>query len=95
MAGTSRRALQQAGITASEVHWFVPHQVNARMFDAVSGNLSIDPARSIETFGNSSAAIIRLSLSVATAGKRFTAGETLLLTAASSGLTGGAVVYRI
>jgi len=95
MTKTSRRALEQAGITASEVNRFVPHQANARMFDAVGGNLGIDPARTvrtIESFGNSSAATIPLSLSIANRQRPFAAGETLLLTAAGAGLTGGAIV---
>jgi 3-oxoacyl-[acyl-carrier-protein] synthase-3 len=97
MTESSKRALKQAGISAADVDRFVPHQANARMFDAVCGNLGIDPAktvRTIETFGNSSAATIPLSLSIANAGRRFVEGETLLLTAAGAGLTGGAVIYR-
>ena len=98
MTGASARALDQAGIASGDIDRFIPHQANARMFDAVSGNLDIDPARvvrTIETFGNSSAATIPLSLSVANGAKRFAKGETLLLTAAGAGLTGGAVVFRM
>jgi 3-oxoacyl-[acyl-carrier-protein] synthase-3 len=97
MTQTSERVLQQAGIKAANIDRFVPHQANARMFDAVCGNLGIDrqkTLRTVETFGNSSAATIPLSLSVASAERRFVEGETLLLTAAGAGLTGGAVVYR-
>ncbi|MDK1390102.1 beta-ketoacyl-ACP synthase III [Sinorhizobium sp. 8-89] len=95
MTKTSQRALEQAGIGASEIDRFVPHQANARMFDAVSDRLGIDPARvvrTIETYGNSSAATIPLSLSIANSQRRFAPGEKLLLTAAGAGLTGGAVV---
>lgn len=95
MTDCSRRALAKAGVTACEVDRFIPHQANARIFDAVCGNLGIDPAktsRTIETFGNSSAATIPLSLSVANAQRRFVEGETLLLSAAGAGMIGGAVV---
>jgi 3-oxoacyl-[acyl-carrier-protein] synthase III len=67
----------------------------ARLFDAVCGNLEIDPARTVRTtevFGNSSAATIPLSLSIANGQRPFAVGERLLLTAAGAGLTGGAVV---
>lgn len=97
MTQTSQRVLQQAGMTAANIDRFVPHQANARMFDAVCSNLSIDrqkTLRTVETFGNSSAATIPLSLSVANAERRITKGETLLLTAAGAGLAGGAVLYR-
>ncbi|NKL65508.1 beta-ketoacyl-ACP synthase III [Rhizobium leguminosarum] len=98
MTETSKRALEQAGIAASDVDQFVPHQANARIFDAVSGNLGIAPEktiRTIERFGNSSAATIPLSLSIANAERRFAEGEALLLTAAGAGLMGGAAVCRM
>lgn len=98
MTETSKRVLNEAGMTAADIDRFVPHQANARMFDAVCGNLGINrqkTVRTIESFGNSSAATIPLSLSVANAERPFTEGETLLLTAAGAGMSGGAVVYRV
>jgi 3-oxoacyl-[acyl-carrier-protein] synthase-3 len=95
MTETSERALKQSGISAADVDRFVPHQANARMFDAVSSNLGIAPektVRTIETFGNSSAATIPLSLSFANRNRAFAEGETLLMTAAGACLTGGAVI---
>jgi 3-oxoacyl-[acyl-carrier-protein] synthase-3 len=97
MTRTSQRVLQQAELSATNIDRFVPHQANARMFDAVCDNLDIDRqkiVRTVENFGNSSAATIPLSLSVANAERRIAKGETLLLTAAGAGLTGGAIVYR-
>ena len=97
MTRTSQRVMQQAELSAANIDRFVPHQANARMFDAVCGNLGIDrqkTVRTVERFGNSSAATIPLSLSVANAERRIAKGETLLLTAAGAGLTGGAIVYR-
>ncbi len=97
MTETSQRVLLEAGMTATDIDRFVPHQANARMFDAVCGNLGIDrqkTVRTIESFGNSSAATIPLSLSVTNAERPLAEGEILLLTAAGAGMTGGAVVYR-
>lgn len=98
MTETSQRALTDAGIATGEIDHFIPHQANARMFDAVCVNLAIDPARTvrtIEAYGNSSAATIPLSLSIANCKKRFGGGETLLMTAAGAGFSGGAAVVRI
>ena len=95
MTETSKRVLERTGIPAADIDRFVPHQANARLFDAVCGNLGIAPdrtIRTIETFGNSSAATIPLSLSLANSARRFLEGETLLLTAAGAGLTGGAAI---
>ncbi|AGS25206.1 beta-ketoacyl-ACP synthase III [Rhizobium etli] len=97
MTKTSRKALEQAEIGGSDVDRFIPHQANERIFDAVCGNLGIDPARTVRTigsFGNSSAATIPLSLSVTKKERPFAEGETLLLTAAGAGLTGGAAIVR-
>ncbi|CUX40827.1 Acetoacetyl CoA synthase NphT7 [compost metagenome] len=98
MTETSKRVLHEAGMTAADIDRFVPHQANARMFDAVCGNLGINrqkTVRTIESFGNSSAATIPLSLSITNAERSFLQGETLLLTAAGAGMSGGAVVYRV
>lgn len=95
MTGCCKKVLQNANYASDDIDHFVPHQANARMFDAVAGNLGIareKTVRSIEMFGNSSAATIPLALSVANETQRFKDGETLLLTAAGAGLTGGAAV---
>ncbi len=98
MTDTSRRALERARVAVRDIDRFVPHQANARLSDAVCHSLGIERARTvttIETYGNSSAATIPLSLSVANGKKRFVDGEELLLTAAGAGLTGGAALFRI
>lgn len=98
MTACSKRALADAGLGAVDVSRFVPHQANVRIFDAVCGNLGIDRSRTVRTIedhGNSSAATIPLSLSVAHGVKPFTAGEQILLTAAGAGLIGGAVLVGI
>lgn len=94
----SGRALEDAGISARDVDRFVPHQANARIFDAVCDNLGIDPEKTVRTitdYGNSSAATIPLSLSLANENRAFVSGEKVLLTAAGAGLTGGACVFGL
>lgn len=98
MTRCAERALTDARIDPVDVSRFVPHQANARIFDLVSDNLGIDAARTVRTiaaYGNSSAATIPLSLSLAHRDRRFMPGERLLLTAAGAGLTGGAVVWGV
>jgi 3-oxoacyl-[acyl-carrier-protein] synthase-3 len=95
MATCAVSAMDAAGCSASDISRFVPHQANARIFDAACDRLGIEPARTVRTiadYGNSSAATIPLSLSLARQARPFVAGEKLLLTAAGAGLTGGAVV---
>ncbi|HWT99797.1 MAG TPA: beta-ketoacyl-ACP synthase III [Terriglobales bacterium] len=98
MTQCAQAAMTQAGLTSADIARFIPHQANARIFDAVGEKLGIEPGRtlrSIEEFGNSSAATIPLTLSLANQDRPFMPGERLLLTAAGAGLTGGAVVFGV
>lgn len=98
MTKCSMQAIKHAGLKAGDIDHFVPHQANTRIFDAVCENVGIDKTktvRSIEEYGNSSAATIPLSLSLANRNSSFGSGERLLLTAAGAGLTGGSVVLVI
>ncbi|GGC83254.1 3-oxoacyl-ACP synthase [Chelatococcus reniformis] len=98
MTRCADRALALAGLPAGEIDRFVPHQANIRIFEAVSANLGLAPERTVSTiaeFGNSSAATIPLSLSMAHRERAFRPGERLLLAAAGAGLTAGAVVLGV
>lgn len=98
MSESARRALARAGRDAQDVDHFVPHQANARLMSAVAHNLGIPEGKmlsSVSQFGNSSAATIPLTLSLAHQKRPFCPGETLLLSAAGAGLTGGACVLRL
>lgn len=95
MSRCSAEALGAAGLETSDISRFVPHQANARIFNAVGKSLGIADDRIVKTiadYGNSSAATIPLSLSLAHLKAPFQRGEKLLLSAAGAGLTGGALV---
>jgi len=98
MTGCSIRAMEQAGLTPANIDRFVPHQANVRLFEAVCENIGLasrKTVRTIEEFGNSSAATIPLSLSLANIDRPFVSGERLLLTAAGAGLAGGSIILGI
>ncbi|KAA3448034.1 3-oxoacyl-ACP synthase [Mesorhizobium sp. SARCC-RB16n] len=98
MSRCSRVALVAAGLSAPDVHRFVPHQANARIFDAVGKALGIEDERFVKTIadhGNSSAATIPLSLSIAHRAKPIQPGEKVLVAAAGAGLAGGALVVGV
>ena len=97
MTATARTALSKAGMTQKDINRFIPHQANARMMDKVAHKLSIQPGKMLSTvkeFANSSAATIPFTLSMAAIDRPLVQGETLLMTAAGAGMTGGAVVFR-
>jgi 3-oxoacyl-[acyl-carrier-protein] synthase III len=98
MTGAAKTALAKAGILAGSVDRFIPHQANARMMKTVAHQIGIEESRvasTIAEFANSSAATIPLTLSMAAQARPLIPGETVLMTAAGAGLTGGAVVFRV
>ena len=98
MTAAAGAALSKAGLSAGGVDRFIPHQANARMMKTVAHQIGIDDSRvasTIAEFGNSSAATIPLTLSMSAEARPLKRGETILMTAAGAGLTGGAVVFRV
>jgi 3-oxoacyl-[acyl-carrier-protein] synthase III len=87
----------QAGITAEDLDWFVPHQANKRIIDGSAHKLGIDPAKVVTTVdrhGNTSAASIPLALADAVADRRIKRGDLVLLEAMGGGFTWGAALVR-
>jgi 3-oxoacyl-[acyl-carrier-protein] synthase-3 len=87
----------QAGITADDLDWFVPHQANKRIIDASAKKLGITEQKvvvTVDLHGNTSAASVPLALSVAVADGRIKKGDLVLLEAMGGGFTWGAVLVR-
>ncbi|TGQ08770.1 MULTISPECIES: beta-ketoacyl-ACP synthase III [unclassified Mesorhizobium] len=87
----------EAGITAQELDWFVPHQANKRIIDASARKLGIAEEKvvvTVDLHGNTSAASVPLALSVAVADGRIKKGDLVLLEAMGGGFTWGAVLLR-
>jgi 3-oxoacyl-[acyl-carrier-protein] synthase-3 len=66
MAKVAKKALDESGVSASELAAFVPHQANMRIIDEFAKQLKLPEsvliARDIETTGNTSAASIPLAM---------------------------------
>jgi len=91
------RTLARAGCTADDVTWFVPHQANARIVDAVLPRIGIPPERTVsnvDRFGNTSAASIPLALAEEADGGRLGAGDLVLACGFGAGLTVGTALWR-
>ncbi|MFU0503717.1 beta-ketoacyl-ACP synthase III [Pseudaminobacter sp. NGMCC 1.201702] len=87
----------QAGISADDIDWFVPHQANKRIIDASAKKLGIAEEKvvvTVDLHGNTSAASVPLALSVAVADGRIKKGDLVLLEAMGGGFTWGAVILR-
>ncbi|MEM9221299.1 MAG: beta-ketoacyl-ACP synthase III [Pseudomonadota bacterium] len=89
--------MEKAGISASDVDWFVPHQANKRIIDASAKKLGIGPEKVVLTVaehGNTSAASIPLALDVAASDGRIKPGDLVLLEALGGGFTWAAALIR-
>ncbi len=98
MTVTAGQALAQASLSAEKIDHFIPHQANRRISLAVCGNLGIGQEKlvsTIEDYGNSSAATIPLSLSLAYNKKPFTEGKAILFSAAGAGMTAASLVFIV
>ncbi len=97
MGDSSTLTLERAGITASDVDWFVPHQANQRIVDAVARRLGFPAERTlgnIERYGNTSSASIPLALFEAVDAGRVHDGDLVLCTGVGAGLTWGSALLR-
>jgi 3-oxoacyl-[acyl-carrier-protein] synthase-3 len=94
---SSTAALARAGLHASDVDLFVPHQANARIISAASQRLGISDERcvvTIDRYGNTSSASIPLALCHALDEDRLTPGATVLLSGFGGGMTWASAVLR-
>ena len=91
-------AFAATGYTAADLDWFVPHQANLRIIEAVSKRVGIELERfvlNIERYGNTSAASIPLALDEAVRSGQVKPGQTLMLEGVGGGFTWGAVLLKL
>ena len=96
--GAARAVLVQAGKTAAEVDWLIPHQANIRIMQSTARKLKLSMDKVIVTVdqhGNTSAASIPLALDTAVRSGKVKPGELLLLEGVGGGFTWGAVLLQL
>ncbi|MEO1407400.1 MAG: beta-ketoacyl-ACP synthase III [Pseudomonadota bacterium] len=89
---------EDAGLTADDIDWFVPHQANQRILDGVAKKLGISSSKVVSTVsqhGNTSAASIPLALDTAIQDERIKTGHLVLIEAMGGGFTWGASLFRM
>ena len=89
--------IQEAGLSAEDVDWLVPHQANLRIINGMQKKLNLPEDRVVRTVhkhANTSAASIPLALSEAVHDGRIKAGDLLALEAIGGGLAWGASLVR-
>ena len=92
-----KACFEDAGVTADDIDWFVPHQANRRIIDASTDKLGIARDKvviTVDRHGNTSAASIPLALDVAVSDGRIKPGDLVMIEAMGGGFTWGAALIR-
>ena len=92
MYTSSLDVMKRNNLTVDNIDWFVPHQANLRIIEAVGSRLKLDDSKvlvNIEHYGNTSAASIPLCLDENK--DKLKKGDKIVLTAFGAGFTWGAM----
>ena len=90
-------ALTKNQMTVKDLDWFVPHQANRRIIEAVANRLNLPMEKvliNVDRYGNTSAATIPTALDEAARNGTIKRGQTVLLDAFGAGLTYGSILLR-
>jgi 3-oxoacyl-[acyl-carrier-protein] synthase III len=97
MAEASKAVLDQSGISSRQVDWFIPHQANLRIIEAVAKLMEVPMEKVILTvhkYGNTSAATIPTALDEGVRSGQIKRGDLVLTTSFGAGFTWGASLFR-
>jgi 3-oxoacyl-[acyl-carrier-protein] synthase-3 len=97
LAEVANEVLSAAGVSATDIDWFIPHQANIRIIEATAKRLGLGMDRvvcTVDRHGNTSAASIPLALDEAVRDGRIQPGHNVLLEGVGGGFTWGAVLLR-
>lgn len=95
MESASKESIEKAGLSESDISWFVPHQANMRIIEALAKRFNVPMEKvfvTIHKYGNTSASSLGIALDELLREGKLGAGENILLTAFGAGLTWGASV---
>jgi len=97
MTTLSEKVIHDAGLTMNDINWFIPHQANLRIIEAVGNRLNFPADKTIvnvEKYANTSSATVPIALDEAIRSGKIKRGEIVLLAAFGAGLTAGAVLLK-
>ena len=97
LADVLTEVLAEAGLSAEDVDWVVPHQANARILDATARKLGLPAEKvvvTVDQHANTSAASVPLAFDTAVKDGRIKRGDLVVLEAMGGGFTWGAAALR-
>lgn len=97
MASHAEKVLKDADMTMNQVDWFIPHQANLRIIEAVGTRFGIPLEKviiNVDRYANTSSATVPVALDEAIRDGKIKRGDTVLLAAFGAGLTAGAILLK-
>ncbi len=97
MHDAALKAIEKAGIEASDISLVVPHQANIRIIDGLTKRLKIDKSKvflNIDKYGNTSAASVPMALDEANRAGKIKEGDNILMVAFGGGMIWGSALVR-
>ena len=91
-------ALKKSNLESKDIDWFIPHQANMRIIQAVAKRLELPEEKvilSMDIHGNTSAASIPLAFDRAVQDGRIKKGDTILMQSFGAGFTWGSVILNL
>lgn len=89
--------LKEAGLTPSDIKYYVLHQANMRIVDAIANYLKLDMSHfphNVEYSGNTSSASVPLLLDTLSREGKLQRGDKILMSAFGAGFTTGACIVE-
>ena len=98
MVASIKRAMKETGLGWDDITWFVPHQANLRINEAVVQYAEIPPEKalnSIQHYGNTTAATVPLTIDHYRKAGKVKKGDLILSTVFGAGFTWGSAIFRV
>ncbi|MBI4720788.1 MAG: ketoacyl-ACP synthase III [Chitinivibrionia bacterium] len=97
MVDATMKVLERTGMALDDIDFFIPHQANMRILDAIAKRLGLPQEKvviNLERFGNTSSATIPIAFDEIVKAGKVNEGDIVLLVAFGGGLTWGSVLLR-
>jgi 3-oxoacyl-[acyl-carrier-protein] synthase-3 len=97
MASHAEKVVKDANLSMEDIDWFIPHQANLRIIEAVGNRFNIPINKvivNVDRYANTSSASVPIALDEAIREGKIKRGDHLLLATFGAGLTAGAVCLQ-